>query len=237
MTMKRTKRIVFGIVLILLGITLALSVAGVLDLPALPEGLSVWRIVLGVALLFCAIDLLLKLEFTGAFLFLGLITLMLEEFLSTFFVTNDADWFNNWMVMLIALMIGIGLDLIFKGFRHNRRFKKRKNTEHSAFGDSVSYIDSAKFKNKSISNMFGETEIRFENVELYQGDAELYIENKFGETIVYVPSEWEVRCTVDSGFGEVNIDKDLTIPHADGNGKLLKIMGRNRFGEVNIKAV
>ncbi len=235
--MKRTKRIVFGIILILLGVTLALSVAGVLDIPALPEGLSVWRIVLGVVLMFCAIDLLLKLEFTGAFLFLGLITLLLEEFLSTFFVTNDADWFNNWMVMLIALMIGIGLDLIFKGFRFKRRTKKLIDAEHSVFGDSVSYIDSAKFKHKTISNTFGETEVRFENVELYEGGGELTLENKFGEITVYVPAQWEVRCKVDSGFGEVNINKDLTIPHADGNGKLLKINGRNRFGEVNIKAV
>ncbi len=235
--MRKTKRIAFGIILILLGVTLALSVAGVLDIPALPDGLPVWRIVLCVVLLFCTIDTLLKLEFTGASFLLGLMILVLEEFLGKLVGASSANWFNNWLVMLIALMIGIGLDLIFKGFRFKKRAKKHIDHEHSVFGDSVSYIDSAKFKHKSISNTFGETEVRFENIELYDGGAELYIDNKFGETTVYVPSAWEVNCKVDSGFGEVNIDKELTIPHADGSGRRLKITGRNRFGEVHIKAV
>ncbi len=235
--MKRTKRIAFGIILILLGVALALSAAGVLDIPGLPGGLSVWRIALCVVLLFCALNSLLKLEFTGACFLFGLIVLVLEEFLGKLVGASDANWFNNWLIILIALLIGIGLDLIFKGFRLTKRAKKCIDREHTVFGDSVSYIDSAKFKHKSISNTFGETEVRFENVELYDGGAELYISNKFGETTVYVPSEWEVHCKLDSGFGEVNVDKSLTVPHADGTGKLLKINGRNRFGEVNIKAV
>ena len=57
----------------------------------------------------------------------------------------------------------------------------------------------------------------------------LEINNKFGAVEVYVPSEWNVVCDVNSVFGAVEQDG----VSASG-GKTLTVKGQNRFGATEI---
>ncbi len=235
--MKSSRRIIFGIILIAIGVIAALSAAGVLDFSMLPAGITVGKLLLGAVLLFPLIYTLIHLHFTPCMMFLWLEAVVFEEYLGTLIGKTEANWFNNWIALLIALLIGAGLKLIFKGVRKKDRGHSIHIGSGSFGGDSLKYIDSANFKYQHFSNKFGDMEIRFENAELYRGGGTLNIDNSFGDITVRVPEDWDVVCDVDNSFGDINISKKFKAHYADGTGKTLRITGDNQFGDMDIKAI
>lgn len=233
--MRHMKKAVWGIVLILVGVVMALCALGVIPLPT---GISPWRILVGVGVGFILIEGLLDLNFAQAFLMAGILFMIFEESIGALIGKSEANWMSNLVVILIALLVGAGFDMIFGGLK--RRFKEKRKKGFGvnvhAFSDNLKYIDASKMNKEYVSNRFGDFEIRFENVDDYSGGGELTIDNSFGDVVVYVPSDWEVEVDVDNSFGDITVDGALRVIYADGSSKKLLIKGTNRFGDMDIKA-
>ena len=231
----KSKRIIWGIVLIAVGVLIALSSLGMLEIPA---GISAWQIILGILEILVLIDGASKLDFAQSFLALGVELIIFEKPIGVLIGKSDENWISNWAVIGISLLVGIGFNLIFKDVKHKASLKRKSKDktmyQMHAFGDHLRYIDSGKFKKEYIHNTFGDFEVRFENVSEYSGGGTLYIENKFGDVTVYVPSFWEVKVELD---GDVHTDKELEVAYADDSATVLYIKGSNRFGDVYIRSV
>lgn len=228
--MKLKKRIFWGLLLIALGVLIALSSLDLFELSA--YGLSTFKIVFGVIVLCALVAGIVSINFKQIFFMLGLEVIIFEGALGVLLGKSSENWVNNWVVLLVALLLGFGFDMIFKGIRKK---KNHKFFSMDSFSDKVKYIDSGRFDKQYISSHFSDYEIRFENTDQYKGDGKLTIENHFGDFIIYVPSDWQVVCNVSSSFGEVKVEGGLDVEYADGSGKKLYISGRNHFGDVRIK--
>lgn len=233
--MKLTKRILWGILLIAAGVLIALLSIGS---ATLPFNLKPGDVILGILVLLVLIDGISRLEFTKIFLMAGIELIIFEEELGSALGKTDENWINNWAIILISLLIGIGFDMIFKGVKDHIRGKKRSffSINTSGFGDRVKYIDSSKMHTEYYRNNFGDAEIHFENSDRYEGGATLTVDNSFGDMEIYVPREWEITVDIDSSFGDLIVDPALYVAYADESGKKLTIKGTNRFGDMDIKA-
>ena len=232
----RSERIATGILLVVVGVLIALSSFGVI--PAI-AGISPWQIILGVALLWVVFKGIINLDFFKTFVCLGFELMLFEEPIGKLFGMSEANWINNWTVLLVTALIGIGFNIIFRSAR--RAGKKKRRNGHRFFvndgSDHLHYVDCAKFKTANVWNRFGDYVVRFENADSYDGEGVLTVENMFGDVVVYVPSAWEVRCEIENSFGDVDVDRILTTPYGDGTKRLLVIKGKNKFGDVTIKAI
>ncbi len=232
----KSGRIAFGLLLVVIGVLVALCAFGVIPTVA---GISPWKIILGAVLLWVVIEGIVKLDFFNILVFLGFELMLFEEPIGELLGKSEPNWINNWTVLLITALVGFGLNLIFRGVR--RAGKKKRKDGFRFFvndgSDHLRYIDCAKFKTASVRNHFGDYDVRFENADSYGGEGVLEVVNSFGDVTVYVPSSWEVRCEIENSFGDVEVDSILTTPYGDGTPRLLVIKGRNKFGDVTIKAI
>ena len=232
----RSERIGFGLLLVVLGVVIALCALGVIP-PVV--GISPWRLILGALLVFVIVDGVVKLDFFKTFVCLGFELMLFEEPIGKLLGMSEANWINNWTVLLVTALIGIGFNIIFRSARRAGK-KKRRNGHRFIVNDGsdhLHYVDCVKFKTANVWNRFGDYVVRFENADSYDGEGVLTVENMFGDVVVYVPSAWEVRCEIENSFGDVDVDRILTTPYGDGTKRLLVIKGKNKFGDVTIKAI
>ena len=232
----KSRRVIFGILLVLAGVLIAISAFDVIPPIA---GISSWRIFAGAVLLGIVIDGFIKLNFFKAFLCLGFEIIVFEELLGRLMGRSDENWIHNATVLLMASLIGFGLNLIFRNSRRSVRVKRKHHWRISkeSFNDHLEYVDCTKFKTVNIRNHFGDYDVRFENVESYNGDGIINVENSFGCVTIYVPSHWEVKCEIANSMGDVTVEPELTQRYADGSARILTLRGTNKFGDVNINAV
>lgn len=231
--MKHYKKILWGILLVLAGVLVALSS---LDMVSFPMGISIGKIVLGVVVMYVLIDGLLRLSFVQTFLMLGIELIIFEEVTGALLGKSEANWINNGVVIMVAVLVGIGFDMIFGGLK--RRLKKGRFKlfwSDNAFADGLKYIDASKLKKEYVRSNFGDFEVRFENADEYSGGGELMVENSFGDMVIYVPAVWEIEVDVDNHFGDLTVDDSLRVQYADGSNKKLTIKGTNRFGDLDIR--
>ena len=231
----KIRTFLWGCLLILAGVAIALVSTGAVSLPVeLPIG----RMIPGVFILILFVNGLAKLNFTEAMLMLGFEVMLFEKQIGVLFGKGGEEWISNWTVFFVSLLIGIGLDMIFKSAAQRLRRRRSKGFEifHRTFGDQLKYVDASKLKKQYFRNTFGDCEIRFENSDVYDGGGELTVENSFGDMNIYVPADWVVDVSVGNSFGDLVVDKELTTPYADNSGKVLIIKGTNRFGDMCVIA-
>ena len=146
-----------------------------------------------------------------------------------------------------ALLIVLGLIIIFKkGHRHNRMGQPWKSP-HTEFKMESGYIEESnvfsgnkhvmipgEFKGGKISNIFGGTEIDLTQTTLPEDTVFLEIECVFGGVSLIVPSDWNVQIAVKSVMGGFN-DKRRIIRTNGNKGKLV-IKGSAVFGGGEIKS-
>ena len=219
------RKILWGLVFILSAVLLVLDALNVI--PDIPIAKLIFAGIFTVWALYS----IFKLRFTQFFFPLSFAFMILEEEIAPF-VGKSGNFISNWLLLLVSLFLTIGCHLIFGG--KSVKFSKRISIGHStgdknSFGEGIKYIDCADFKSTCIQNSFGEYNVRFQNEELYEGDATITVHNGFGETNIYVPTGWTVRFSVKSSFGAANCP-----PNVVENGPVLNVTGRNSFGEVNV---
>ena len=239
-------KIFFGLGLIILALFLVLDGMGVfLPTVGILGEISVWQILGGLLLLSYVIQRLIKLKPISTIIPLALLFMVFERNIAVLCGRSDHNIISNWLLLLCAVLLEIGLSMIF---RQNRivRFKvKHKDDRFTVdgvefeadgsdssevnMGSNTVYIDCTDFTKKNVSNNIGSCNIRFENAALYKGGGQLVVENNMGATVINVPSSWRVKCKLDNNLGHVSCKGD-----GDPNGPELIIKGENNLGSLRI---
>ena len=240
--MKFRKRILWGIILLMLTAGLFLSVF-------FPEispfyGIAVWKWFLGAVLLYWFIDHAVfgksLCEHFDVFLPLGLGFMLFKSDIRRLSGV-DFDLVNNWAVLGISVLLTVVVHLLFGSKRNiHVHFSndsdataqtRNQSKVKSSFSQKAIYFDLSDDTSFSASNCMGETTVFFQNSEL--GDqsqpVRLDLSNSFGAMTVHVPADWKITSYMSTEFGETYLR-----PNPTSFKRELFVYGSNQFGETKI---
>jgi len=159
-----------------------------------------------------------------------------------------------WLLLWTAILISIGLGMIFHNRMH-RRWKKwsrcgdnigvRGPSDEYVDGDSVSinesfnevskYLHADCLRQANISSSFGKLNVFFDNVKLSPNGAEVYVDVSFGKIEMYVPKEWRVIDQIHTSAGAVSNNPRAGAAYPDA--PILTVKGRVSFGNLEFRYV
>ncbi len=230
----KTSKLFWGLGFLLAAVLIILDVVGVMPtlLSAVGE-VSVFSLILGLLLLSYAIARLCRGRIAEIFLPLALIFMLFEKNIAFLCGFESKNFINNWLVLLIAVLLAIGFEILLP---HNRKRKKHikvvASESNNTFNSSTIYIDCTSFTPNTVANKFGECTVHFQNVDEYQGGQTLTVSNSLGAMTVNVPSFWTLNIDIDNTMGDVEAP-----PHRDNGGPVLYIKGDNHLGALEINFV
>lgn len=157
----------------------------------------------------------------------------------------------NWLqILLVALFMSVGLNLIFGNkIRKIRREKRKdyggmggygqvindKDYDHVEVGvrcgSVVKYVDCDNFVSGDLSVSFGELVVYFDNAMIQNASAVIQAEVSFGALKLYIPKEWKVENNITNSFA--GVDERGKSQWTEG-GKILYLKGNVSFGAVEI---
>lgn len=223
--MINRKRSIWGLLLILLGVLIAVDKLGLI------QNVSLFRMVFSVALGLMAIRHIVKLEFFGFFLPLAIIGILYDSQLNITAITP-------WTIIFIALLFSAGLNIMFK--ERKKSIKGRFATENISgydngsfikldvlFTESIKYLSNENFKELELDCNFSGVKLYFEDVILENGRGILEIDSNFSGVELYLPKEWTVENRLETIFSGVN---ENGIYQRDGVNTLILEGGLNFSG-------
>lgn len=230
------KNVAWGILLIMIAVYYLLS-----KLEIIPEEFSTSKVIFTVLFVLIALKGLLDHSFTAFVLSLGVIGCIHAELLHITKITT-------WPLLLASLLIGIGLDLIFKNvWKKNNSCHKippkfgdpyienvmdgeQVNLENN-FASISKYVNSNSFKYAKLENNFGKCNVYFNNAILGSTNAQIEAKNTFGEMNLYFPDTWRVDVRQDSAFGDI---KFKGVGSTDPDSPCVFLNAQSQFGQINI---
>ncbi len=229
---SRMKKVVFGIIIVVVGLLLLASNFG-----ELPRYLR--NIIFSWQMLLIAIGLINLASRESKSVGLILIAV------GSFFLLPDIFVFSFDFVELFwpILLIVVGVSIIMFGGRALRwRNRHKTSTIDSGFLDVVTIFGGTEkrianqvFKGGDIVNIFGGTEIDLTQAILNEGTNVLEITCVFGGISLVVPADWNVRWEVASIFGGFADKRHIIKTSADDN-KVLVVKGSGIFYGGEIKS-
>ena len=140
---------------------------------------------------------------------------------------------NNWLVLLIALLLHVGVAILIPSRRLQRGHRRYTvSREESMLGSSTVYVNCTDFTPNIISNKLGECTVHFQNVDSYQGGQTLTVSNDLGSMTINVPVTWTLVTDIDNSLGSLD-----TPMYSDNGGPVLYIKGENNLGNLEIHFV
>lgn len=213
--MNSIKNILWGIILVIVGLVIGLNVIGVTDINIFFDGW--WTLFVIIP---CFIGLFTNKDRTGSIigLLIGLVLLLRAQ--------NIIDFDLIWKLLLPSIIIIIGLSLIFKNAFHNKinsEIKKlnSKNTKDNEYcstfsGQKIDFSDE-EFKGATLNSVFGSITCDLRESKIKE-DVVINASSVFGGIDIYVPDDVNVKVKSNSIFGGVdnkktknNGDKKYTI--------------------------
>jgi len=229
----KTGKLFWGLGFLLAATLIILDVVGVMPtlLSAVGE-ISVFALILGLLLLSYAIARLFRGNISAIFFPLAFIFMLFEKNIAFLCGLESKNIVNNWLVLLIALLLHIGFAILIPSKRIRRKHVKCSVKSDNKFNSSTVYVDCASFTPNVVENKLGECTVHFQNVEQYKGEQTLNVSNELGAMTVNVPSAWTLIIDVDNSLGSFDAP-----PAHDGGGPTLYIKGNNRLGDLEINFV
>ncbi len=235
--MKLAWRIFWGSILILAAVLLVLDALGVV-LPFVSSfgEISVLRAILGLLLVAVLLSCLLKGRIASIFFPLAFLFMLFEKNIAYLCAMENTNIINNWLVLLIALLLTVSFIILFprhrwtfcKGSKTDKQYKREKHS----MGSATVYIDCAGFTKRLIACNLGACTVYFTNVGAYLGEGELIIDNNLGSVVVNVPASWHADVSIDNNLGSVHATKTQNT-----DSPVLYIKGDNNLGAVNVRYV
>ena len=226
--MKKSRNgLFFGIILVCAAVALILDGLGISISGA---QISAWSIVGGVLCLAWLVIEIVELKFSHIFFPLAFIFLLFEGQIAAWLGHSDPNLISNWIVLLAALLLTIGVGALGGNFKKRKKIKSGENgnvvvintNEKKNFSQaSVIYVDAADLGKYEVENNCGSIHVYIENADRY---------NNCGSMVVHVPKAWRVVSSVDNSLGSVKIPSHET---AEG-APVLKITGENNLGSLAI---
>lgn len=245
---RRSKRYFGAFVVIFIGIVILLQ-----RLPiVVPKWLFSWDMIFLSLAIITAIRSRFKHWIWFAFLLLGL-----GGIFSKYFLMQE---YQNLVFPIGLIIFGIYL-FFFKAnhkhvwkhndyMKHRRKHKiiqknksehfqnKEKNDEdvlhiENVFGEINRSIISKNFEGGFIKNSFGSTNVNLTKCDI-NGTVTITIENVFGGTTLYIPTNWKVVSKLEAHLSGVD-DKSYYDGRMEGETKCLILRGKSIFGGIEIK--
>lgn len=110
---KSVRKIFWGIALILCAVILILDAVGVA--PLRDTGITIWRAIVGLLLVAWVISEFIQKKPIDAIIPLAILFLVFEAPIAHALGRADANLISNWIVIVAAILLSIGLNLIFRG--------------------------------------------------------------------------------------------------------------------------
>ncbi len=227
--MKKTNSILWGIVLIVVGVITALNALNITDITIFFDGW--WSLFIIVP---CAIGLVTEANKTG-----NLIGLLIGVFL-LLAAQDIIDLDLVWKLAVPAVIVLIGIKLIAGAFFGDKTAKVSKkiqedgHTPHNSFaafsGNDVD-LDGQSFYGGELNAVFGGIKYDLRNA-LISEDCVIRATAIFGGIDILLPDNVNVKVTSNSLFGGVSNKRDAEKME---NAPIVYIHGSGIFGGVDIK--
>lgn len=226
----KTKKLFWGLGFLLAAALIILDAVGIIPslLSAVGE-VSIFSLILGLLLLSFAIERLCKGKVADIFFPLAFIFMLFEKNIAVLCGLEDENIINNWLVLLIALLLHLGIAILFPSRCVRRNHKKRSASSKNTLNSATVYVDCASFTPNTVTNSLGECTVYFQNTNKYQGDQTLTVENNLGSMTINVPAAWTLVVDVDNALG--SLDAPM---YSDNGGPVLYIKGENHLGSLEI---
>jgi predicted membrane protein len=235
--------IFIGLGLICAAVILILDALGVVaPLIGIIGGISAFEIIAGLLLVALIVERLIRGKISSIFFLLGFLFMLFEENIAYICHLENENIINNWLVMLIALLLTVGFDILLSSCKRRRQLKHfggsvstsaNNKYAESNLGSSTVYIDCTNFSPAFVENNLGSCSVFFENIDSYKGGETLRVTNHLGSMQVNVPECWSVHVTVDNNMGATFFPTE----QEDGDKKILYIVGENDLGSLRVDYV
>lgn len=202
--MNNIKNILWGIILVIIGVIIGLNTIGITDIDIFFDGW--WTLVIIVP---CFIGLFTNKDKTGNIigLLVGVILLLGMQ--------NIIDFNLIWKLLLPSIIVIIGLSLIFKNTfnsKINNEIKKlnNKNTKDNEYcatfsGQRIDFPNE-KFKGATLNSVFGSITCDLREAKIKE-DVVINASSVFGGIDIIVPDDVNIKIKSNSIFGGVNNKK------------------------------
>lgn len=231
-TKHSDKRLIIGVIIVLIGIALLASNFGVLPYN-IKRYLLHWEVILmGIGLIALVTN-----EHKGK----GIILIAVG---GAFYLRNFLDiHFNFWQLFIPSMIILVGLILIFRRRAEGTDDISMPESDNdylddvSVFGGGDKIINSQGFKGGKITAIFGGSNINMSNAKLAAGPQYIDVFAMFGGTTLLVPEGWDIKIKVTSIFGGFSDKHRVKISEKENNiNSKLVIKGLVIFGGGEIKS-
>lgn len=202
--MNNIKNILWGIILVIIGVIIGLNTIGITDIDIFFDGW--WTLVIIVP---CFIGLFTNKDKTGNIigLLVGVILLLGMQ--------NIIDFNLIWKLLLPSIIVIIGLSLIFKNTfnsKINNEIKKlnNKNTKNNEYcatfsGQRIDFPNE-EFKGATLNSVFGSITCDLREAKIKE-DVVINASSVFGGIDIIVPDDVNIIIKSNSIFGGVNNKK------------------------------
>lgn len=214
--------------------------------------LGFWAIIGSIIFLLTLIDGLINRRITES---VFSIAFLLMIFAQPLHITKLVPW----TILLAALLISIGLGVIFRNRFHtivyaNKKVKdfreKRENLSNNLFTDTVNnekgahvaitqtmsdtsrYIHSSNLEDITVKTKMSDTNIYLDDAHAAGEIVELNVDLLMSDLTVYLPLSWQVENQTSGGLGEVEIEGT-----SNGGGPILRITGRSTMSDIKVKYI
>lgn len=235
--MKKGNNIFWGIVLILGAVLILLNSFGVY------LGFGPLKLWIGIILAAALVKSIISIQVEGI--------CFSAAFLVIIFANELGLGPVNWLqILLVAVLLSVGLNLLFGNKIKKMRREKHKNDawahgyeqviddkdyDHVEVGvrcgSVVKYVDCDNFVSGNLSVSFGELVVYFDNAVIQNASAVIQADVSFGAMKLYIPKEWKVENNITSSFA--GVDERGKNQWTEG-GKILYLKGNASFGAVEI---
>lgn len=227
--MKKAKSILWGIVLIVIGVVFALNAFDITDISIFFDGW--WTLFIIVP---CAIGLFTDKDKTGSIigLFIGVFLLLCSRDILSFEML--------WKLALPAIIIIIGIKMIFGGILGNKsnevlaKLKERGGSLKSSsaiFSGQNMNFDGEVFEGAELNAIFGGIECDLRNAVI-TNDCVINACSIFGGIDIFLPDNVNVKVNSNSIFGGIS---DKYRRNSENNAVTVYINGTCMFGGVDLK--
>ena len=227
--MKKFENVLWGIILVLVGLVIGGNSLGLTDINIFFDGW--WTLFIIVP---CFIGLFSEKDKTGNIigLLIGVILLL---------SSNDViDFSLVWKLILPMILVIIGLSIIFKDTLNSKvnkeikKLNKKRNKEnvcYAVFSGEKAKLDKEKFTGVDLNAVFGGIEYDLRNA-IIESDAVINASSIFGGIKIYVPENIKIKIKSNSIFGGVE-NKSNT--NEDENSYTIYVNALVLFGGIEIK--
>lgn len=236
---NRIRNLVTGICLIIIAAGLILWKLGKIALHFSIAGVGGFWLIVAIVLAAYVIAAIIDLNFSSIFFPLAIIAIIFRAPLG---ITA----LSPWIILIVAGLLTAAYEKIFpdpvkKELSHeygnvNESEIGGKTLYHSiSFGESTKYIRSDCLEKAGFKVTCGEINIYLDQVSVPSGELSINTKTTFGETILFIPKEWDIDNRVSVIGGDTSYGG--AAPEVSAGSVRCIVTGKVRGGELHIERI